>query len=157
MESINEILTKHLENIKKQIAQQMSSNNRNATGRSVSSMTVEVSGNHGILWGSKSFVAMEKGRGPGKVPYGFFDIIYDWAKAKRITPKTTNKNQAPDGALRSFAGAVAYTIMNKGTVLFRQGKFNDIYTTAINKELEVLSNEILLVSANIIDNINKNL
>lgn len=68
MEQIQGIIKLHLENVKAKIANQMAANNRNASGRSVASLTVEVTGNIGVLWGSKSFLAMEHGRKGGKVP-----------------------------------------------------------------------------------------
>lgn len=68
MATVQEILTRHLENVKSKVAQAMADNNRNASGRSVASLRVEVSGNVGTLYGSKSFLVMERGKKPAKCP-----------------------------------------------------------------------------------------
>lgn len=49
MEQIQGIIKLHLENVKAKIANQMAANNRNASGRSVASLTVEITGNVGVL------------------------------------------------------------------------------------------------------------
>jgi len=145
MTEIREILTEHLTAMKTKIAERMVANGRNASGHSVASLTVEVEDDHGILWGSKSFLVMEKGRRPGAVPMGFHEIIYNWAKAKGISAKAkAGQKQTPDKALRSFAGAVAYTIMKKGTKLYRNKQYNDIFSTVLNEELEEMGEEMAI-------------
>jgi len=145
MAEIREILTEHLTAMKAKIAERMAANGRNASGHSVASLTVEVDGDRGILWGSKSFLVMEKGRRPGAVPMGFHEIIYNWAKAKGISAKAkAGQKQTPDKALRSFAGAVAYTIMKKGTKLYRNKQYNDIFSTVLNEELEKMGEELAI-------------
>ena len=47
-------------------------------------------------------------------------------------------------ALRSFAGAVAYNIMKKGTRLYRSKQYNDIFSTVLNEELEKMSEELAI-------------
>lgn len=163
MESIQSILKRHLENVKERIAKEMEANNRNASGRSVASLNVVINENEGILYGSKSFLVMEKGRKPGKVPYGFVDIIKQWIIDKGISvnpipTKRPNTKYTPyERGLNSMAGAIAYKIMKEGTSLYRNKGYNDIYTTAINEELEELHKEIVLVSVNSIAKINKEL
>ncbi len=145
MAEIKEILTEHLMVMKTKIAERMATEDRNASGRSVASLTVEVDGDRGILWGSKSFLVMEKGRRPGAVPMGFHEIIYNWAKAKGISAKAkAGQKQTPEKALRSFAGAVAYTIMKKGTKLYRDKRYNDIFSTVLNNELEKMGDDLAI-------------
>lgn len=153
MADINEILRQHLTAIKSRIAEQMATSRRNASGRSVASLKVEVGDGHAILWGSKSFIAMEKGRGPGAVPVGFTEIIMDWAKAKGISANAKpGKNVSKETAMRSFAGAVAYNIMKKGTKIHRTKQYDDIYTTVLNEELEKMSDAMVI---NLLDQVSR--
>lgn len=160
MATIAEVLQAHLENVKTKVAQAMADNHRNASGRSVASLNVVVNGNRGILYGSKSFLAMERGRKGGKVPYGFVGIIKQWIidKGISVTPipaKRKNVKYTPyERGLNSFAGAVAYKIMKDGTRLYRDNEFNDIFTSAVNEELELMSKELLLYTAESIAHIN---
>lgn len=145
MADSNEILRQHLTNIKNRIAKRMASNHRNASGRSVASLKVEVSDGHAVLWGAKSFLVMEKGRGPGAVPAGFIEIIMDWAKAKGISAcAKSGLNVSKESAMRSFAGAVAYNIMKKGTKLYRTKQYDDIFSSAVEEELKKMEQEFLI-------------
>lgn len=159
MAEVGSLITRHLENVKVKIQERMSQSGRNASGRSSASLTVEADNTHGILWGGSQFLVMERGRAAGPVPKGFFEIIYDWAKAKGLASKVRPRfeRQSQDSALRSFAGAVAYTIMKKGTKLYRDKGYNDIFTTAVNEELEVLSDELIAVQTDSVAEINNDL
>lgn len=160
MAEIDEVLRTHLENVKQKVAQRMGDYSRNASGRSVSSLTVEVQGARGVLYGSKSFLAMERGRKGGKVPYNFVGIIKQWIidKGLTVTPipaKRRNVKYTPhERGLNSFAGAVAFKIMKEGTRLFRDNGFNDIFTTAVNEELKLMSEELVLYTARSLADIN---
>lgn len=155
MADTNEILKEHLTNIKNRIAERMASSHRNASGRSVASLKVEVSDGHAVLWGAKSFLVMEKGRGPGTVPAGFIEIIMDWAKAKGISANAkSGKNVSKESAMRSFAGAVAYNIMKKGTKIHRTKQYDDIFTTVLNEELDKMSDAMTISLLDQISTIN---
>lgn len=163
MEQIQSIIKRHLEKVKEKIANQMDANHRNASGRSVASLSVEVADNVGTLYGSKSYLAMEKGRKGGKVPQGFFGIIRQWVidKGLSVTPipaKTSRAILSPDErGLRSLAGAIAYKIMKEGTRLHRDGGYNDIYTSAVRDELALLHAEVVGLTAESLADINKTL
>lgn len=160
MEQVQDILKRHLDNVKANISKQMEAYHRNASGRSVASLAVEISGNVGILYGSKSFLSMEKGRKGGKVPKGFYDIIRQWVidKGIAVTPIPAKSQRAilspEERGLRSLAGAIAHKIMKEGTRLYRDGGYNDIFTGAVNDELKLLYEEITDVSARSIAQIN---
>lgn len=145
------------------MTQAMADFGRNASGRSVGSLTIAVSGNVGTLYGSKSFLAMERGRKGGKVPKGFVGIIKQWIIDKGISvapipAKRRNTKYTPhERGLNSFAGAIAHKIMTDGTKLYRDGQFNDIFTTAVNEELEAMSKELMLYTAESIAEINNTL
>lgn len=161
MNQVSDILKRHLENVKANIAKQMEAHQRNASGSSVASLTVEVNGNVGTLYGSKSFLAMERGRKGGKVPKGFYGIIRQWIidKGIAVAPIPSKTNRAilsPDErGLRSLAGAIAHKIMKEGTRLHRDGGYNDIYTTAVNEELKLLHAEVIGMTADSIAKINE--
>lgn len=163
MDGVQDILTRHLENVKAKVVQAMEDNNRNASGRSVASLNVVVSGNVGTLYGSPSFIVMERGKKPGRVPFGFRDIIKQWIIDKGISfapipAKSRNVKYTPhERGLNKFAGAVAYKIMKEGTTLHRNNGFDDIYTSAIKEELKALGDEIILFTAQSINSINTNL
>lgn len=65
--------------------------------------------------------ALETGRRPGKVPYGFDSIIYDWSIDKGII-FSTNKERW------RFARAVAWKIRKSGTSQYRSGAITSIFT-----------------------------
>lgn len=153
MEDPGEILRRHLANIKNKIAERMATSGRNASGRSVASLSVQIDGDHAILWGSKSFLSMEKGRGPGAVPMGFTEIIMAWARAKGISVRAkVPQSGSQDAVLRSFAGAVAYNIMKKGTKLYRSKQHDDIFTSVVAEELKQMSDDMAI---NILDQITR--
>ena len=85
MNEVTEILALHLENVKSKVQERMIAEKRTTSGRSSASLSVDVNGHVGTLYGSSSFLVMERGRGPGKVPYRFFDIIRQWIKDKGIS------------------------------------------------------------------------
>ena len=163
MATIEETLQKHLENVRQKVIKAMGDYGRNASGRSVASLTVSVAGNVGTLSGSSSFLAMERGRKGGKVPKGFVGIIKQWIIDKGISvapipAKRRNTKYTPhERGLNSFAGAVAHKIMTDGTRLFRDKQFNDIFTTAVNEELELMNNELILYTAKSLAEINNNI
>lgn len=131
MAGVQDILTRHLENVKAKIANAMAEHGRNASGKSVASLQVSVNGDVGILYGSKSFLVMERGKKPGKVPYGFRDIIKQWIIDKGISfaPKPSKRKDSKyspqERALNSLAGAIAYKIMKEGTRLHRDNGYNE--------------------------------
>lgn len=155
MATVQEILTTHLNNVKNKVAERMAA--RKASGRSAQSLVVEVSGDTGTLYGSASFLAMEKGRGPGPVPVGFNEIIRDWAIDKGISIQPKYQGQTQEGALNSFAGAVAHMIMTKGTRLFRSGQQEDIYSSIIADEIKQMGDDLVLSALDQVSIINQSM
>lgn len=140
--SIRNIVSSHLNAIKDGIALRMEQMGRNASGSTVRSMVVNTSDSGGMLEGSKSFMYLEHGRGPGKVPKGFYEIIKDWVIAKGISYQDMiPKNGTPEQGLARLSGAIAHSIITKGTRLYRDNEYNDIYSSLIEQEVELLSKE----------------
>lgn len=121
-----EILNDELTALKERIASNIMSAGMNASGRTIASMRVEVNENEGTLFGRRAFEVLESGRKPGRVPKGFYQIIYQWAIDKRIRVRN----------LKSFAYLTARKIAREGTLLYREGGRNDIYTPEIRKCIE---------------------
>lgn len=152
---VNRLLTLHLGNIKVGIAQRMTSLGRSASGSSVASLEVEVNNNEGVLSGGKQWETMQRGRGPGKVPSNFREVIKNWVRAKGINVQARGK-QTQQQAIESFSYLVTRNIMEKGTKLYRDKGYNDIYDTLLKEELEKLSSETSAVFELEINNINDN-
>ena len=117
-----------------------------ASGRTIASLHVEVDESEGTLFGRKAFGTLETGRRGGKVPKGFYHIILQWMKDKRINvekPKT-------------FAYFVAKKIAREGTKLYRQGGRDDIYSNEIQKTEERILNRITGLLSAEVEHINLN-
>lgn len=111
-----------------------------ASGRTIASLRVEVDNDGGTLFGRKAFGTLETGRKGGRVPKGFYHIILQWVKDKKIQvekPKT-------------FAYFVARKIAKEGTSLYRRGGRDDIYSNEIPKTTESVLKRITgLLSADV--------
>lgn len=157
------IIADHLESLKSYIQFQMEAYGRNASHDHVNSLNVEASAGYGVLTGLRSWNFMETGRGGGKVPRHFRLIIYQWSidKGIQINPipyvRGGKHKYTPEerGRLK-FAGAVAFRIMKSGTSLYRSGIREDIYSSAINREVSAILQESTLKVGEIITNLNKN-
>lgn len=140
-DKIQKLLTLHLGNIKVGISKRMATLGRSASGSSVASLDVEVSGNNGILSGGKQWEVMQRGRGPGKVPSNFREVIKNWVRARGINIQPKGE-QTQEQAIESFSYLVTRNIMQKGTKLYRDNGYNDIYDTLLKEEVEKLSNGV---------------
>lgn len=103
-----------------------------ASGKTIASMRVEADDNGGILFGRKAFGTLETGRRGGRVPKGFYQIIYQWVQDKGI------KVEKP----KSFAYLVARKIAREGTSLYRQGGRDDIYSNEIPKTIGSIGDRV---------------
>jgi len=138
-------ITDTLERIKKRISENIDSKGLKASGKTAESMRIEERADGGTLYGRAYFNSLEDGRPAGKVPYSFTDIIKQWILDKglqfRIIPYKTNrahKYSVKDRSLNAAASAIAYTIKERGTLLYRNGGRDDIYSNVINEETEEL-------------------
>lgn len=153
MEAITQIVTRHLEAVQKGIIANMQAMGRTASGRSVASLQIEETANSdgsasAALTGGQQWEVMQRGRGAGKVPYHFSDIIKEWILKKGISYRQFAPKKGPaERGLTNLSWMIAKSIMQKGTKLHRNHGYNDIYDTLIAEELEKLAEE----SAGIID------
>lgn len=111
-----------------------------ASGKTAKSLRVEVnSDGEGQLIGKSFFGVLETGRKPGKIPRNFAAIIKQWMSDKGINATPIpykrggkHKYSEQERANWSMAYAIAKTIAKKGTVQFRKGARNDIYSKEID-------------------------
>lgn len=152
---VNRLLTLHLGNIKVGIAQRMTSLGRTSSGRSVASLNIEVKDSEGIMSGEEQWGVMQQGRKPGKVPSDFREIIKNWVITKGVSIQT-KEGQSQKQAIESFSYLVTRKIMQKGTKLYRDKGYNDIYDTLLEEEIKKLTDETSSVFELEINKINDN-
>lgn len=126
----NEIV-EALEALKERIAQNIIEQGKNATGKTIASMYVEVDGEHYRLIGRPYFAALQTGRQP--TPPGtppsvptLQQAILEWVEAKGLA----NGNEAV-----SLSWAISKSIHQKGTKLWQRGGGDDVYSSAIDETL----------------------
>lgn len=136
---LNQIL-QLMERMKQDIGASMKQNGKWASGSTFSKMTpfAEIQNGNlvcGLKWPYDKRV-LENGRGPGKVPSNFKDIIYRWSFSKGLAFKSQSERL-------KFSSAVAYKTAKEGSVQFRKGIKLDIYTT-IEKRYEQEVNKLII-------------
>lgn len=117
-----------------------------ASGRTISSLRVEITSDGGIVWGRKPFATLETGRKGGKVPRGFYKIIYDWIIDKGLIFEKP----------KSVAYLIARKIEREGSKLYRDGGRDDIYSKEIERTTEIIMNKVFGIFERDIKHINLN-
>lgn len=124
-QTIDAILQEGLDRFVAEVIQRSRGAGQEASGKTYRNTSVKVDGSHGQVWAPNYFYTLADGRGPGKVPYNFGDILLDWAKYKGISfPSPV--------AARRWANAVAWKIRKQGSMLFRQRKHLDLFDTPLS-------------------------
>lgn len=127
---IKGILSEELDNLRQRIIEKHIQTRQRASGRTINSLHLIVDDNHGILFGRQAFGVLETGRGPGKVPKGFYQIIQQWMIDKGIQVKKP----------KLFAYLVARKIADEGTKLYLSGVHEDIYSTNVEQTIHGIMN-----------------
>ena len=143
---IKGILNEELESLRQRIVENHIQAGQRASGRTIKSLHVVVDDDHGILFGRKAFGVLETGRGPGKVPKGFYKIIRQWMIDKGIQVEKP----------KSFAYLVARKIAEKGTRLYRTEKHEDIYSKDIEIAIQNIMNRVFGIFSKDVKHINLN-
>lgn len=150
-----ELLEQTLNDIVRDIRDNLAATGTNASGRTSDSLSVEMYTGGGMVTGRPYFQSVETGRPPGRVPQRFDLIIRQWMKDKGITApplpykRKPSQNWQPKytpeerGAM-AMAHAIAYKIEHEGTRLFRDGGRTDIYTSAIDRRLAELEEKLAI-------------
>jgi hypothetical protein len=116
------------------------------SGRTISSLRVEITSDGGIVWGRKPFATLETGRKGGKVPRGFYKIIYDWIIDKGLIFEKP----------KSVAYLIARKIAREGTQLHRDGGRDDIYSKEIERTTEIIMEKVFGIFERDVTHINLN-
>lgn len=142
---IRDIVIRHINKIKDGMIQNMSAMGRTTSGASVASLLVfpDQMGVGASILGAPQWAVMQHGRGPGKVPSNFREIIKEWIQRKGISFSASNPGQSADQQLNSFAYIIARSIMKNGTRLYRDKGYNDIFDTLVEEEADKLSKEAM--------------
>jgi len=152
--SSQEVILDELTKLRATILQNLSRFGRNATGETGRSMHVVMKPDGGTLYGRKFFDTLEIGRGPtiNPTPHHptLFQRILAWMEAKGV--------YADDGNNISLAWAITKKIHKEGTLLFREhknsGRIQDIYTSAVQRAIENISNRLLELAKTEVQTIN---
>lgn len=122
-----------------------------ASGRTQDSLKVRVDGNTVILEGRAFFPTLQYGSKPWSGATGvrcsfdeFKAIIRDWATAKGLSfgDATTHERTI---------GAIAMTIIRRGSKVYRSGQRLDVYDTLIDEALLDLGEQLNLINVKAVD------
>lgn len=124
-ETVEIIIAQELDKLRDDIIRRHEQAGQVATGRTRESFQVRLTGPmSGELTGATYAEVLERGRGPGKVPADFKNILARWATAKGITfSNETDFNR--------WAYFVSKKIREEGTTLYRSGQTVDVFQSAI--------------------------
>ena len=126
--------------LKEEIIREQKAQGRVASGKSIEEYEVVASENEGKLLGASYSGTLETGRKPGKVPFGFAEIIEDWINDRGIFQE---KSIAARGSIAYF---IAKKITEEGTKLHREGGKSGIFTNVITQERIDAFTQTLLAS-----------
>ena len=166
-QDIAQVLTEELSRLAERIKENHRSAGQVASGRTLRSITYEVTEDRGTLFGRFPFGSLETGRKAGKTPMLFSTIIRQWIIDKGIpvqpipykrkpSEKWQPKYSPEERGLMSMAGAIAHKIRTEGTSLYRQGGRNDIYSNEIPDAIKRIEERIAKVFSLTIDIIHIN-
>lgn len=132
MGAIQDALKKYGDDTVTIIRGNMSSTGTNASGETSQSLRSEQTGNKVEVSGKAFIYVVETGRGPGGFPP--VSNLVKWIQSKGVSI---------DGRIESAAFAMAKTIAEKGSRLWRTGGRDDIITPALSDQrLDALTSEI---------------
>ena len=131
------IIRSELEWLRERIASNIIMQGENASGKTIASMKVTTTPDGGQLTGRSYFGTLETGRRGGRIPRNFADIIYQWMQAKGV-----HAIEGGERADRSLSWAIAKTIQKKGTLLYREGGRDTIYSKEIIKTIANINSRL---------------
>lgn len=137
--------------LRDEIKQSIADKGLTASGRTQNSLRVYVDGNTVVLEGRAFFASLEYGSSEWSGKTGihcsyeeFKSIIYQWA-----TDKGLNFGEAKD--FKKAVANIAWVIMNQGTKLYWAHGYRDVYDTLVEKAVEDIGNQALLVEVEAVD------
>lgn len=134
-----ELLEQTLNDIVRDIRDNLAATGTNASGRTSDSLAVEMYAGGGMVTGRPYFQSVEKGTPPGPQPLNFPMIIRRWMddKAAHGFNVPSDEREA-----MNMAFAISRKIQQRGSLLFRNGGRTDIYTDIINERMEELEKKL---------------
>jgi len=106
-----------------------------ASGKSAKLLTTRVESQEGIFTrgmlvdGSGYFPYQEFGRGPGKVPYGFSKIIYDWLQYQKY-----GLHYNSDAQRWFIAYRISQKIARQGTLTYRTNRRTNLISDVLKQQ-----------------------
>ena len=166
-QDIAQVLTEELSRLAERIKENHRRAGQVASGRTLRSITYEVTEDRGMLFGRFPFGTLETGRRAGAVPLAFDAIIRQWILDKgipvepipyiRMPSETWQPKYTPEErGLRTMASAIATKIRKEGTALYRNGGRTDIYSNEIPEAIKRIEERIAKVFSLTIDSIHIN-
>ena len=138
MDELNAVLSEWGAKVAAAIKSNLDTTGTTASGRTRDSVEVVVENGELFILGRPYFRGVEEGRGAGKIPYNFTDILHQWMKDKGIAGNFGDT----ESKQRNAAFVIGQFIKNHGTKLYRDGGRTDIYTQTIEDSLPDLFNDI---------------
>ena len=142
--TIEEILKQGLTKLVDDIIEASRAARQEASGETYRHITPEVSVMSGGVYAPSYLYILAIGRGPGKAPRDFAQIIMDWAQHKGI--QFTDRK-----AFLRWANAVAWKIRREGNKLYRNHGNIDIFETPIREFEEWLDKQLDVFYTSAID------
>ncbi|MFZ4412456.1 MAG: hypothetical protein ACOYOV_05170 [Bacteroidales bacterium] len=134
-QGVRYIIESELSLLKEKIISNHLSAGQKASGRTAASLKVMVDSEFVSLLGRKAIGTLETGRKAGPVPKNFYLIIKKWTKDKGLTFESETERG-------TFSYFVAKKIAEEGTMLFKEGGRNDIYSVEIPKTINKIAERI---------------
>lgn len=167
MEDITKVLVEELHRLTERIKENHRRAGQVASGRTLASITYEVSKDTGTMYGRFPFSTLETGRKGGKVPGNFNAIIRQWMEDKGIKAQPIPYVRKPSKTWQpkytpqergdvSLAGAIAHKIRTEGTLLHRQDGRADIYSNEIPEAVQRIQDRLSKYFSLMIDHIHIN-
>lgn len=132
---VERVLRESLAEAVDQIKANLKANDKVASGDTLNSFSLSISGYRGKVEGAAYIEAVEKGRKAGKVPRNMTEILMRWIKAKGLS-------FGDEKDLQRWANAIKWKIIREGTYLHRSGKVIDIIDTPTQDAANTLSERI---------------
>lgn len=151
--NVKDIIVAELNRLKLKIAENMTKAGEVASGKTIKSMHVELQADMVSLVGRPAFWVLETGRPglPSRFPKQFEKIILRWMKDKKIhaTPIPYKNTSRPHkytpqerGDMR-MAWLISQKIKREGTLLFRKGGRDDIYSNEIPETMKRIDEKVM--------------
>lgn len=143
--TVEEMLKQGLSKLVDDIITASRSAGQEASGETYRNITAKVTGTKGVVYAPSYLYTLAVGRGPGKVPKNFAEIIMEWAQYKGI--QFTDRKE-----FLRWANAVAWKIRRDGNKLYRQHGNIDIFETPIREFEEWIDKQLDDFFTTMIDN-----